>query len=171
MLHYIFAIQEYAGRTPHIYIYIVPVELNSVGGHLIAKGGAYMAHVGNISLTADCDCGCCRCCCGGMGFLRQSITGDGTVFLGGGGTIIMKTLQPAERIIVDTHSIIGYANSVKLSVRAAGGCCTMCFGGEGFFNSVLEGPGLVILESMSFMKYQHALVPAMEVEKEQHVVQ
>ena len=37
-------------------------------------------------------------------------------------------------------------------MRLAGGCATVCVGGEGLFNMVLQGPGLVILESMSIRK-------------------
>ena len=152
--------------TPNVPSKVVPVDLSTVGGHLIAKGGAYMAHVGKVSLVADCDCNCCKACCGGMGFTRQSIKGDGTVFLTGGGTIVMKTLQSGEKIVVDTNSIVGFQSSVNLTIRKSGGCYTMCLGGEGLFNSVLEGPGLVILESMSFEKYKDSLKPPMELEKE-----
>jgi uncharacterized protein (AIM24 family) len=41
---------------------------------------------------------------------------------------------------------------VQADVRLAGGCATVCVGGEGIFNTVLKGPGLVILESMSVKK-------------------
>ena len=35
----------------------------------------------------------------------------------------------------------------------------MCCGGEGIFNTTLTGPGLVIIQSMSFEKYRRALIP------------
>lgn len=151
--------------TPNFPGKIVPVDLSTTGKHLIARGGAYMAHCGQVSLTADFDCNCCRCCCGGMGFARQSITGDGTVFLAAGGTIITKVLGVKEKIVVDTESIVAYEHGVTLDFKAAGGCCTMCCGGEGMFNSSLTGPGLVVIQSMSFEKYKDALRPPEVVAK------
>ena len=35
----------------------------------------------------------------------------------------------------------------------------MCCGGEGMFNATLTGPGLIIIESMSFEKYKFAVAP------------
>lgn len=156
----------FVALTPSFPAKIVPVDLNTCGNHLIAKGGSYMAHLGKVDLVADFDCNCSKCCCGGMGFARQSLKGDGTVFLTGGGTIVMKVLQANESLIVDTTSIVGFQSSVKLAIKKAGGCCTMCCGGEGLFNSVLTGPGLVIIQSMSFEKYKHAVAPPMEHEQE-----
>lgn len=149
----------FVGLTPNFPAKVVPVQLGSVGGKLIAKGGAYMGSWGEMELTANCDCNCCTCCCGGMGFIRQQAVGSGTILLAASGTVVQKTLAPGEKIIVDTDSIVGFQESVKMSVVAAGGCCTMCCGGEGMFNTQLEGPGLVIVQSMSFEKYRRAIAP------------
>jgi uncharacterized protein (AIM24 family) len=37
-------------------------------------------------------------------------------------------------------------------VRLAGGCYTVFAGGEGAFNLIMTGPGLVILESLSIRR-------------------
>jgi len=161
---FLFVFCSFVALTPNFPGKVVPVDLSQIGNHLIAKGGAYMAHMGKVDLVADFDCNCCKCCCGGMGFARQSIKGDGTVFLAGCGTIVMKTLEQGESLIIDTNAIVGFQSSVKLSIKKAGGCMTMCCGGEGFFNSVLQGPGLVILQSMSFEKYRAAVAPPMDHE-------
>ena len=46
---------------------------------------------------------------------------------------------------------------MKLDIRLAGGCCTCCCGGEGMFNTVLEGPGTIYVQSMSVEKFKAAL--------------
>jgi uncharacterized protein (AIM24 family) len=48
-----------------------------------------------------------------MGFFLQKLSGTGTAFLGGGGTIMQKFLAIHESIIVDTHSILAFSESVK----------------------------------------------------------
>ena len=57
--------------------------------------------------------------------------------------------------------MLAWADTVDLTFRRAGSCCTMCCGGEGMFNAVLNGQskgGLVILESMPFKKFKAAIV-------------
>jgi len=148
----------YVALTPNFPAKIVPVDLVETGT-MVLKNGSYMSALGEISLTADVDCCSFTCCCGGLGFIRQNASGSGTVFLTAGGTVLTKTLADNETIIVDSNAVVGFQKTVKFGVRRAGGCCTMCCGGEGFFNSTLTGPGLVILESMSFEKYRQAVAP------------
>lgn len=150
---------RFIGLTPDFPAKVIPVHLSEIGGKLITKSGAYMANVGDVRVSVDCDCNCCTCCCGGMGMARQSAIGNGTVFLAAGGTVLTKTLGENEAIIVDTSSLVGYQEGVKLSIKRAGGCCTLCCGGEGLFNTKVKGPGLVIVQSMSFEKYRQALAP------------
>lgn len=152
---------RFVGLTPAFPAKVVPVDLSTVGGKIITKSGAYMASTGDVRVSVDMDCNCCTCCCGGMGLVRQSNIGNGTVFLAAGGTVLTKTLGAGESMLVDTSSLVGYQEGVKLSLAAAGGCCTLCCGGEGLFNTKVEGPGLVIVQSMSFEKYRAALAPPM----------
>jgi len=149
----------YVALTPNFPAKVVPIHLTEVGGKMIAKSGAYMASLDDVSVTADFDCCSLNCCFGGMGFIRQALSGTGTLFMAAGGTIVTKTLAPQEVIVVDTDSIVGFQESVQLGIRRAGGCCMCCCGGEGMFNSTLTGPGLVVLQSMSFEKYRRAVAP------------
>ena len=54
------------------------------------------------------------------------------------------------------------ARSIELSIKTAGGLCTCCCGGEGFFNTVLTGPGLVYVQSMSFQKFKKSMQIAVQ---------
>jgi len=62
---------------------IIPVDLSSpdVDGKLICQQQAFMASHGDVNINMDVDCNMTRCCCGGMGLVRQKIKGTGTVFL------------------------------------------------------------------------------------------
>jgi uncharacterized protein (AIM24 family) len=90
-----------------------------------------------------------RCCCSGLGLIRQKIKGTGTVFLESTGTIVQKVLQAGETVLVDTECVLAYADSCKLDLRRTGGILGMMGGGEGIFNTTLTGPGLVIMVSMN----------------------
>jgi hypothetical protein len=98
-----------------------------------------------------------RCCCAGLGLVRQKIKGSGTVFLESTGTIVQKVLQPGETILVDTECVLAFAGSCKLDLRRAGGVIGMMGGGEGIFNTTLTGPGLVIIVSMNQTVFREAL--------------
>lgn len=157
--------EGFLALTPNYPAKVVPQNLTNMNGKLIVKSGSYMGAIGKVDLSADADCNCCSCCCGGMGFIRQAVKGDGTVFLTAGGTVVQKSLAENEEIIVDTNSVVGYQEGVKFGLKRTGGCCVCCCGGEGLFNTALTGPGLVILQSMSFEKYKQSLAPIMDIQK------
>jgi uncharacterized protein (AIM24 family) len=139
---------------------IVPVDMSSphVNGKLIAQQGSFMASYGDVSIGISLDCNFVRCCCSGLGLVRQKLEGTGTVFLASTGTMVQKVLQPDETILVDTNCIMAFADSCKLDLKRAGGVLGIVGGGEGFFNTTLTGPGLVIVQSMNETVFREALV-------------
>lgn len=151
---------SYAALTPNDPMgKVIPVDLSSanVNGTLIVQQGAYMASYGEVDVGISLDCNFMRCCCGGVGLVRQKITGTGTVFLGGTGTIVQKVLAPGEVMIIDTNCILAFAESCTLDIRRAGGIVGMIGGGEGIFNTTLTGPGLAVVQSMNKQLFLDAL--------------
>lgn len=146
------------GLTPNYPAKIVPVNINP-NRHYVAQKGSFMSSLGNVEILASVDCNPCSCCCGGMGMIRQKIQGDGVAFLNAGGTVLQRNLAAGEKIVLDTEVIVAYEESVEIGIQTAGGCCTMCFGGEGLFNTTATGPGTVIIQSMPFSKYVRSLIP------------
>jgi len=138
---------------------VVPIEMGSeaVGRSLIVQQGAYMASYGEVKITFDCDCNLVRCCCGGMGLVRQKIEGTGTAFLGATGTIVQKVLTHDEVMLCDTNCILAYAESCTFDIKKTGGIVNWIGGGEGFFNSSIKGPGLVVVQSMNMCMLLEAL--------------
>jgi uncharacterized protein (AIM24 family) len=112
---------------------VVPVDLSSphVGGSLIAQKSAFMASYGDVRIQVDLDCNFLRCCCGGMGMIRQRLVGQGTAFLSSTGTMVQKVLQPNETILVDTFCILAYAGTCTFNIKRTGGILGMVGGGEG----------------------------------------
>lgn len=150
----------YAAMTPNDPLAkVIPVDMAApeVGGTLIAQQGAFMASYGDVHISISLDCNFCRCCCGGVGLVRQKIEGNGIVFLGGTGTIVQKVLAPGEVMIIDTNCILAFAESCTLDIKRAGGVLGMLGGGEGIFNTTLTGPGLVVVQSMNKQMFLDAL--------------
>ena len=138
---------------------VVPVNMSSpnVNGTLIAQSGAYMASYGDVRVVSSVDTNCMRCCCAGLGLIRQKIVGTGTVFLAGTGTIVQKVLQADETIIVDSNCVMAYADTCTLDLKRTGGVLGIVGSGEGFFNTTLKGPGLVIVQSMNETVFREAM--------------
>jgi uncharacterized protein (AIM24 family) len=86
---------------------VVPVNLSSphVNGTLVAQQGSFMASYGEVNVGVSLDCNFMRCCCSGLGLVRQKLQGSGTVFLASTGTIVQKVLEPGETILVDTNCV------------------------------------------------------------------
>lgn len=92
------------------------------------------------------------CCFSDVPYFMMEIRAKGWVFLSAHGTIMQKELKAGESIIVEGDSLVACSTTVKCDAVFSGSCGTMCCGGEGFFNTALEGPGLVILASLPIDK-------------------
>lgn len=85
---------------------------------------------------------------GGEGFVMQKFSGDGTVFLEVDGSAVEYYLAPGEKKIVNTGYLVMMDESCQMSVETVKGFKNVLFGGEGIFNTVITGPGRIILQTM-----------------------
>ena len=80
----------------------------------------------------------------------QKVSGHGKVFIEIDGSAVTYQLAAGERIIVDTGSLAAMDSTCKMDVVTVKGAKNILFGGEGLFNTVITGPGKVILQTISF---------------------
>ena len=85
---------------------------------------------------------------GGEGFIMQKFSGNGTVFAEFDGHVVEYELQAGQQIVVDTGHLAGMTASCSMEIRSVPGVKNMLFGGEGFFNTVITGPGRIWLQTM-----------------------
>jgi len=151
------SVDGFLGLTPTIPAKIVPLEVKDGELTYRSKSGAWFSSLGGVKLGYDLDCNPATCCFAGQGCIRQTLTGNGTAFVAAMGTLLTKELGTGEKLIIDTNSLVAWQDTVKLDIRANGGCCTCCCAGEGLFSTVLEGPGVIYVQSMSVEKFRTAL--------------
>lgn len=96
---------------------------------------------------------------GGEGFIMQKLSGRGTAFLEIDGHAVEYVLEPGQKIVVDTGSLAMIDASCKLEVQSIKGVKNVLFGGEGLFNTVVTGPGRVVLQTMPISGVASALIP------------
>lgn len=85
---------------------------------------------------------------GGEGFIMQRITGNGTAFIEIDGYCKVYELKAGESIIVDTGYLAAMSDTCTMDIQTVKGAKNMFFGGEGFFNTRITGPGKVYVQSM-----------------------
>ena len=85
---------------------------------------------------------------GGEGFVMQKLSGQGTAFLEIDGSVVEYELSAGQQIIVDTGNVAMIDDTCTLDVQQVKGVKNTLFGGEGLFNTVITGPGKVLLQTM-----------------------
>ena len=90
---------------------------------------------------------------GGEGFVMQKISGNGIVFLEIDGSTVEYNLAAGQQLIVDTGYVAMMDATVKMDVQAVKGVKNALMGGEGFFNTVVTGPGRVLLQTMPMSNF------------------
>ena len=91
---------------------------------------------------------------GGEGFIMQKISGSGTAFLELDGSVVEYDLAPGQQLVIDTGHLAMVDSTVDISIKAIKGVKNVLFGGEGLFNTVLTGPGHVVLQSMTLAGFK-----------------
>ena len=96
---------------------------------------------------------------GGEGFVTQRLSGNGIAFAEFDGHVVEYELKPGQQIIVDTGHLAAMSASCMMEIKTVPGFKNILFGGEGLFNTVIEGPGHVWLQTMPISNVVGALLP------------
>ena len=98
---------------------------------------------------------------GGEGFILQKLSGYGTAFLEIDGSAVEYTLQPGQQIVIDTGNLAMLDASCTVDVQTVKGVKNVLFGGEGLFNTVVTGPGRVVLQTMPISNFAMSIASIM----------
>ena len=93
----------------------------------------------------------------GEGFIMQKLSGYGTAFLEIDGSVVEYDLQPGQQIIVDTGNLAMCDATCTIDVQTVKGVKNVLFGGEGLFNTVVTGPGRVVLQTMPISNFASSI--------------
>lgn len=96
---------------------------------------------------------------GGEGFIMQKLGGTGTAFLEIDGSAVEYELAAGQRMVVDTGNLAMCDATCALDIQSVKGVKNALFGGEGLFNTVVTGPGRIILQTMPASGVAAALAP------------
>lgn len=78
----------------------------------------------------------------------SKLSGKGTVFVEIDGATVEYELAPGQQIVVDTGYVAVMDATCTMTTQSVKGLKNKMLGGEGFFNTVVTGPGRVVLQTM-----------------------
>ena len=126
---------------------IMPIEV-SPGNGLVCQKKAFLASEAGVELSIFFQKKLGSGFFGGEGFIMQKLSGQGMAFLEIDGHAVEYRLEAGQSLVVDTGYLAAMSESCSIDVVTVPGVKNMLFGGEGIFNTVVTGPGRVILQSM-----------------------
>lgn len=85
---------------------------------------------------------------GGEGFIMNKLSGKGAVFVEIDGATVEYDLAPGQQLVVDTGYVAVMDATCTMTTQSVPGIKNKMLGGEGFFNTVVTGPGHVVLQTM-----------------------
>ena len=96
---------------------------------------------------------------GGEGFIMQKLSGFGKAFIEIDGHAVEYDLRPGQSIVVDTGYLAAMSATCTMDIQSVRGVKNVLFGGEGFFNTVVTGPGKVLLQTMPINAVAGSIAP------------
>ena len=98
---------------------------------------------------------------GGEGFIMQKFEGNGVVLLEVDGSTKEYTLSEGQRMYMETGHLVIMDGTCKMDVEMIKGAKNIFLGGEGLFNTVVTGPGRIVLQTMPIEKTAQLLASMM----------
>lgn len=129
------------------------------GKEMICQKTAFLASTANVELSVFFQKKAGAGLFGGEGFIMQKLSGNGVAFVEFDGYIKEYELAAGQSIVVDTGYLAAMDATCSIDIQKVPGVKNMLFGGEGVFNTVITGPGRVLLQSMPIGQMAGTLIP------------
>ena len=137
---------------------IKAIEVNP-GHEIIVQKSAFLAGSENKEVSVFINKKISSGLICGEGFIMTKIKGTGTVFLEIDGSAIEYDLLPGQQMIIDTGYLAMMEATCTMEIQSIKGIKNKLLGGEGFFNTVITGPGKIILQTMPISAVAINLIP------------
>ena len=137
---------------------IIPLQI-APGRDMIVQKSAFLASEMGVELSMHFNKKASTGIFGGEGFIMQRLSGQGMAFVEIDGELVDYELQSGQQLVIDTGNVAGFESSVQISIQQVKGIKNKMLGGEGFFNTVLTGPGHIWLQTMPISNIASAIAP------------
>lgn len=115
---------------------------------IIAQKTSFLAATENVNMDIYLQRKASAGFFGGEGFLMQKYSGSGYAWLEIDGSVQVRELAAGEQLVVDSGYVAAMEATCSMEIQTVKGFTNVLLGGEGFFNTVVTGPGKVWLQTM-----------------------
>ncbi|MCI5731894.1 MAG: TIGR00266 family protein [Eubacterium sp.] len=129
------------------------------GKEIIAQKSAFLAASDGVELSVAFQKKLGGGFFGGEGFIMQRVSGQGTAFLEIDGYVKEYELEAGQSMLIDTGYLAAMEGGCTMDITTVKGLKNKFLGGEGFFNTVVTGPGKIYLQSMPVNQMASTLAP------------
>lgn len=129
------------------------------GKELIVQKSGFLASESTVELSVHIQKKLGAGFFGGEGFIMQKLSGYGTAFVEFDGAVMEYDLAAGQSIVLDTGYLAAMEGTCNMEIQQVAGLKNKLLGGEGFFNTVVSGPGKVYIQTMPINKVAGALIP------------
>ena len=102
---------------------------------------------------------------GGEGFIMQKLSGRGKAFVEIDGSAVEYELKAGEKMVVDSGNLAMMDATCSIDIQTVKGVKNVLFGGEGLFNTVVTGPGRIVLQTMPINNFAAAVASVLPSSK------
>ena len=134
------------------------LEVDGANGYILQKG-CFLAGTEGVTLSVHMQKKLGAGLFGGEGFIMQKLSGKGTAFVEVDGHAVEYNLAEGQSMVVGTGHLAYMSDTCTIEIKGTGSAKNAILGGEGFFNTIIHGPGKVVLQSMPVYKLAHAIQP------------
>lgn len=120
----------------------------SPGNNMIVQKSAFLASEAGVELSIYFQKKLGAGFFGGEGFIMQKLSGQGIAFIEIDGHAVEYELKAGQQMVIDTGYLAAMTESCTMDIKTVPGVKNMLFGGEGVFNTIVTGPGRIILQTM-----------------------
>ena len=78
----------------------------------------------------------------------QKLSGQGTAFIEIDGSVVEYQLEKGQQMLIDTGYLAMMDATVTMEIQQIKGVKNVLFGGEGLFNTLVTGPGRILIQTM-----------------------
>lgn len=102
---------------------------------------------------------------GGEGFIMQKLSGRGKAFVEIDGSAVEYELKAGKKMVVDSGNLAMMDATCSIDIQTVKGVKNVLFGGEGLFNTVVTGPGRIVLQTMPINNFAAAVASVLPSSK------
>ena len=132
---------------------------------VVAQKGSFLAAESSVVLSVFFQKKMGAGFLGGEGFVMQKLSGNGLAFLEIDGSAVEYELQPGQSMIVDSGNLAMMDATCSMDIVTVKGVKNALFGGEGLFNTVVTGPGKIVVQTMPVSGVAAAILPYLPADR------